>query len=41
MRTFKIHQSPNTCFSGKVPEIETYAVSVHEAISRERSSHPY
>ncbi|MCL5674036.1 MAG: hypothetical protein M1407_05405 [Deltaproteobacteria bacterium] len=26
--------------SRKVPKIETYAVSVHEAVSRERSCHP-
>jgi CHASE2 domain-containing sensor protein len=26
--------------SRKVPKIETHAVSVHEAISRERSGHP-
>ncbi|MHB1664651.1 MAG: hypothetical protein ACYCT7_05245 [bacterium] len=30
----------HSCESGKVPKIETYAVSVHETISRERNGHP-
>ncbi|MHB1664425.1 MAG: hypothetical protein ACYCT7_04075 [bacterium] len=30
----------HSCSDRKVPKIETRAVSVHEAISRERSVHP-
>ncbi|MHB1645729.1 MAG: hypothetical protein ACYCSW_04370 [bacterium] len=41
MKNFK--SSPvrcHSCESRKVPKVETHAVSVHEAISRERSGYP-
>ncbi|MHB1664997.1 MAG: hypothetical protein ACYCT7_07050 [bacterium] len=41
MRDFKSSAVEcHSCESRKVPKIETHAVSVHEAISRERSGHP-
>ncbi|MHB1664772.1 MAG: hypothetical protein ACYCT7_05865 [bacterium] len=40
MQNFLLSQNCRSCESGKVPKIETHAVSVHEAISRKRSGHP-
>ncbi|MHB1645707.1 MAG: hypothetical protein ACYCSW_04260 [bacterium] len=40
MQIIKPRKVP-TGFSGKVPKIGTHAVSVHNAISRERGGHQY